>query len=133
MMLDRYNSHTKHCSVCQKELGRYEKKRGAVAIFKTALVGAGGASAAALIGALSVDLPAAVARAAAISTVTSTLGFTALSRRETALERKIQSFKFEDYIQPKRINYLILCSTPLLPMFDTPSLSSLAATKLPKA
>ena len=102
MMLDRYNSHTKRCSVCQKELWRYEKKRGAVAIFKTALVGAGGASAAALFGALSVGLPAAVARAAAISTVTSTLGFTALSRREAALERKIQSFKFEDYIHAEK-------------------------------
>ncbi len=102
MMLDRYNSHTKHCAVCQKELFRYEKKRGAVAILKTALVGAGGASTAALVGTLFVGLPAAVARAAAISTVTSTLGFTALSRKETALERKIQSFKFEDYIHAEK-------------------------------
>ncbi|KAL7457120.1 hypothetical protein ACHAWC_008591 [Mediolabrus comicus] len=102
MMLDRYNSHTKHCAVCQKELGRYEKKRGVVATLKTALVGAGGASAAALIGALFVGLPVAVARAAAISSVTSTLGFTALSRKETALERKIQSFKFEDYIHAEK-------------------------------
>ena len=102
IMLDRYNSHTKHCSVCQKELGRYEKQRGVVAICKTALVGAGGASTAALIGALFLALPAAVARAAAISTMASSLGFIGLSKKETTLERKIQSFKFEDYIHAEK-------------------------------
>lgn len=104
MMLDRYNSHTKHCNVCLKELERNEKQLDVVNICKTALVGAGGASTAALIAALfpSRVLPAAVARAAAISIVASFLGFTGLSKKEKALERKIQSFKFEDYIHAEK-------------------------------
>lgn len=104
MMLDRYNSHTKHCNVCLKELERNEEQLDGVKNCKTALVGAAGASTAALIAALlpSRLLPTAVARAAAVSIVASFLGFNGLSKKEKALERKIQSFKFEDYIHAEK-------------------------------
>jgi hypothetical protein len=104
MMLDRYNSHTKHCNVCLKELERNEEQLDVVKNCKTALVGAAGASTAALIAALlpSRLLPTAVARAAAVSIVASFLGFNGLSKKEKALERKIQSFKFEDYIHAEK-------------------------------
>ena len=103
-MLDRYNSHTKNCNVCLQEMKRNEKQRDVVTICKTALVGAGGASTAALIAALFPGkvLSNAVARAAVISILASFIGHTGLSKKEVTLERKIQSFKFEDYIHAEK-------------------------------
>lgn len=103
-MLDRYNSHTKNCKICLEELERNEKQRDVVNICKTALVGTGGASTAALIAALFPGrvLPVAAARAAAISIVASVFAFTGMSKKEAALEKKIQSFKFEDYIHAEK-------------------------------
>eukprot|EP00985_Skeletonema_marinoi_P006025 scaffold2613_cov161-Skeletonema_marinoi.AAC.6 len=103
-MLDRYNSHTQNCNVCLQELKRNEKQRDVVTICKTALVGAGGASTAALIAALFPGkvLSKAVARAAVISIMASFIGYTGLSKKEVTLERKIQSFKFEDYIHAEK-------------------------------
>eukprot|EP00986_Skeletonema_menzelii_P001467 scaffold387_cov136-Skeletonema_menzelii.AAC.10 len=103
-MLDRYNSHTKNCNVCLQEMERNEKQRDAVNICKTALVGAGGASTAALIAALLPGkvLSKAVAKAAATSILVSFLGYTGLSKKEAKLDRKIQSFKFEDYVHAEK-------------------------------
>ena len=47
-------------------------------------------------------LPVAAARAAAISIVASVFAFTGMSKKEAALEKKIQSFKFEDYIHAEK-------------------------------
>lgn len=103
-MLDRYNSHTKNCNVCLQEMERNEKRRDAVNICKTALVGAVGASTAALIAALLPGkvLSKAVARAAAMSILASFLGYTGLSKKEAKLDRKIQSFNFEDYVHAEK-------------------------------
>ncbi len=103
-MLDRYNSHTKFCNICLQDMERAEKKRDIVNICKTALVGAGGASTAALIAALlpGKALSKTVARAAVMSILASFLGYTGLSKQEAKLERKIQSFKFEDYVHAEK-------------------------------
>jgi pheophorbide a oxygenase len=87
-MLDRYNSHTKNCKVCLQEMERNEKQRGLVNICKTALVGAGGASTAALIATLLPGkvLSKAIARAAAMSILASFLGYTGLSKKEAKLD-----------------------------------------------
>lgn len=103
-MLDRYNSHTKFCNVCLQDMKRSEKKRDVVNICKTALVGAGGASTAALIAALlpGEALSKTVAKTAVMSIMASLLGYTGLSKKEAKLERKIQSFKFEDYVHAEK-------------------------------
>lgn len=103
-MLDRYNSHTKFCNVCLKDMKQSEKKREVVNICKTALVGAGGASTAALIAALlpGEALSKTVAKTAVMSIMASLLGYTGLSKKEAKLERKIQSFKFEDYVHAEK-------------------------------
>mmetsp|Transcript_17413 Transcript_17413/g.31489 ORF Transcript_17413/g.31489 Transcript_17413/m.31489 type:complete len:409 (+) Transcript_17413:3-1229(+) len=103
VMLDRYESHTKHCSVCSAELARCEKRKGFYETAEVSFAGAGGASAVALLISLASNaVPRSIVRAAAVGTVASVLGSFGVSKRKRSTEKKIQSFLFEDYVHAEK-------------------------------
>lgn len=108
-MLDRYESHTKHCKVCSTGLDKARIKKRRLEILETALIGSTGASTVTLLGALSLCLlspgtavPSALLRVAAVSTASSMLGSVAISKRKPAAQKEIDRFFFEDYIHAEK-------------------------------
>lgn len=103
-LLDRYNSHTKHCAICSAELERCERKRSVYQTAKTALTGAGGASTVALLVGLApgAALPASIGRLAGIGVASSIFGSMGLSKLKRNIDKKIESFYFEDYVHAEK-------------------------------
>lgn len=106
-MLDRYESHTKHCPICLAGLRQARNKKRRLEILRTALVGALGASSMTLLGAMaslllwspaSVKGPATVTKVAAAALACSLGGSLSISRGKRQAQAEIDRFYFEDYI-----------------------------------
>lgn len=105
-LLDRYTSHTANCAICSAELAKCEKSRKICETIQTALVGACGASLAAITASLvlggSSTIPKGLVKSAAVSTIASVAGALGLSKKKKSLDTKIDSFHFEDYIHAEK-------------------------------
>jgi pheophorbide a oxygenase len=115
VMLDRYNTHTKHCPTCLASLQKLRRSQSRTAFLKTALQGALGASIFSFIGLLTLEsLPFAIR----VTTRTlinalivrvgimigmSTLGILILARKERKLHRQIDLFLFKDYVHSDKL------------------------------
>jgi pheophorbide a oxygenase len=115
VMLDRYNTHTKHCPTCLTSLQKSRRSHSRTVFLKTALQGALGASVFSFIGLLTLEsLPFAIR----VTTRTlinallvrvgimigiSTLGIFVLARKERKLHQKIDLFLFKDYVHSDKL------------------------------
>jgi len=103
-MLDRYESHTKHCPICKSALERGQAKERRLGIVQTALLGACGASSTALAGlgicalATTLAIPGSVfAITAGLVAATSGTAF-GVSKQKALISKNNQQFVFEDYV-----------------------------------
>ena len=105
-LLDRYASHTANCAICSAELAKCERSRNICEAVQTAFVGAFGASLAALTASLVVSgtttIPKGLVRSAALSAIASLIGAIGLAKKKKGLDRKIDSFEFEDYVHAEK-------------------------------
>jgi hypothetical protein len=113
-MLDRYESHTKHCKVCSSALRKKEKERALLGAVQTGLFGSVGACATtALVALLVMTLSATTNQvkgvlsasilkvgASALLAAIASLFFT--KRAMTAVDAQIRQFKFVDYVHAEK-------------------------------
>uniref|UniRef100_A0A7S2ET22 Rieske domain-containing protein n=1 Tax=Trieres chinensis TaxID=1514140 RepID=A0A7S2ET22_TRICV len=103
-MLDRYESHTKHCKICLEALEKAQLKKKRLELVQTALIGAAGASSVTLAGGLGLSLlrtlrvPSILLKGAAGVTLSCVGGCKLTSKLKAKVEKEIQQFLFEDYI-----------------------------------
>ena len=96
-MLDRYNTHTKHCPDCLRALQRTRQARARNDIATTALIGSAGASTV-------ISFLSSLAPARRLTLLSAGVGgalwiaVKLLLLREKKLAKKVQSFLFEDYV-----------------------------------
>ena len=96
-MLDRYNTHTKHCPDCLRALQRTRQARARNDIATTALIGSAGASTV-------ISVLSSLAPARRLTLLSAGVGgalwvaVKLLLLREKKLAKKVQSFLFEDYV-----------------------------------
>lgn len=108
VMLDRYESHTKHCKLCSAALKTKEKRYQVISTAHNACVGGIGASSTALVAivflsvASQVTVSAAITRAAAALVLFTSGISTLLSKYKAKLYDQIREFKFEDYIPAEK-------------------------------
>jgi len=110
-MLDRYESHTKHCNVCSTALNTAQRKQKRFQLLQTTLIGATGASLTTLLGsALWMALKVFPSSAISFAIVRLSAGLSACflgcsllaSKRRQKMQQEIQQFLFEDYIHAEK-------------------------------
>lgn len=106
MLLDRYESHTKHCVLCQEGLQECRQREVLWKTAETALIGAAGASSTGLVAALvagallgpATAVPRAIYQMLGASAVVSTAGSVLADRRKRSAEKDAEKFLFQDYV-----------------------------------
>ena len=107
LLLDRYESHTKHCRICKSAYEKTKKYQVRLEKAETTLLGSAGASAVALIAtrvsilaATGSHLPVlkALERSVGVCLAFSGLGLMFVQRQKAKAAAKIRKFVFEDYV-----------------------------------
>lgn len=104
-LLDRYSSHTEHCSICATALEKCERQKRIFETVRIALVGASGAMSFGLVSALvarGVVVPPSLIRTMVVSTISSVGGAIGMTRAKKKVEKQIRAFRFEDYIHAEK-------------------------------
>jgi phenylpropionate dioxygenase-like ring-hydroxylating dioxygenase large terminal subunit len=109
-LLDRYESHTKYCKICQKGLQECKKREALWNVAGTALIGAAGASSSVLIAALlssallgpTMAVPLAIWHVLGASTVVTTAGSVLADRKKRKAAKEREQFLFEDYVHAEK-------------------------------
>jgi phenylpropionate dioxygenase-like ring-hydroxylating dioxygenase large terminal subunit len=102
-LLDRYESHTKNCPVCSKNLEKSQRSYKRWNVIQTAFVGTAGScyaifTMAATVSFLGASVASVLIPTSAAASVSTTLGAAMAGRQKKKLDAKIQSFIFEDHI-----------------------------------
>ncbi|CAB9530575.1 Pheophorbide a oxygenase [Seminavis robusta] len=107
LLLDRYNTHTKDCPLCLASLQKKRRQNARLQVLQTALQGATGASMTLFL----VALAAAQASGVRLAPLLRALGFATAGtfggslwsrQQQEKLDKKINSFIFEDYIHAEK-------------------------------
>lgn len=102
-LLDRYESHTKYCSVCSKDLEHSRRWLKRWDRAQVALLGAAGSSvtimtASTIVSLLGFSVPGLLISSSGIASLSASLAVKAAGMKKIGLESRIQQFLFEDYV-----------------------------------
>jgi len=102
-LLDRYESHTKYCSVCSKDLEHSKRWLKRWDRAQVAFLGATGSSvtimtASTIVSLLGFSVPGLLISSSGIASLSASLAVKAAGIKKKGLESKIQQFLFEDYV-----------------------------------
>lgn len=100
VLLDRYESHTKHCSICQSALQKEQRLQQRFGILQTCLLGSTGASCSAIVAlaASPYAIPFALWRTLGLLSVASACGSFWTGHKKEQLAQSMTRFTFRDYI-----------------------------------
>jgi pheophorbide a oxygenase len=110
-LLDRYESHTKHCKICQKGLQECRQREALWNVAGIAMIGAAGASSSVLVSTLlssallgpTMAVPLAIWQVLGTSTVFTTAGSVVADRKKRQAAKDAEKFLFEDYVHAEKI------------------------------
>lgn len=110
VLLDRYESHTKHCSICQKGLQNCRQREVLWKLAGTALVGAAGASSTTLLTAVVTNVllgptaavPWRLCQVLGASSLLTSAGSVVANRKKRAARDEVEKFLFVDYVHAEK-------------------------------
>jgi len=111
-LLDRYESHTKHCPICLADLAKLQKQHKYLNILQTAFIGAAGSSSTVFTAATTVSflarssvvatVPALLLTSSGLASIFTICGALLANRKKKKMDGKIQQFYFEDYVHAEK-------------------------------